>query len=133
MVKVRRKVIRRLVMNPEMRELIDAARNLPCETSRRVMIRAFYRVAGHRLWISRRDLVREFELPRQVQLASQLIEQMSVAEARAALMERLGFQKSKAHDLILAALAARDRAADRDPRETARHRLTLALEDDGKD
>lgn len=135
MVKVRRKAIRQYAMNPELRELVDAARSLPCEASRRAMIKAFHRVAGHRLWINRRDLVREFELPRQVQLASRLIEQMSVAEARAALMARLGFGQTKAHDLILAALEERERASWQDPREAARQQLALALalEGDGKD
>ena len=89
--------------NPDVADLIRAVEALPCSYSRRQMLRSLQGMAGRRFFISRRDLV----APSESALAVTLLAQMTIAETRDALMQRIGCGKSKAYRLITAALQAR--------------------------
>lgn len=95
--------VRREATDPYVRELLDAVRKLPCDFSRRQMQRTLQRMTGHRLYITRRDLV----APDELAIALTLMTQMRMAEARDALMQRLGCGRTKAYRLITSALQAR--------------------------
>lgn len=112
--------------NPDVQELLRAVDSLPCSYSRRAMRRALRSLVGRRLYLNRRDLV----APDELALAITLVGQMRIADARDALMTRLGCAKTKAYGLLTDALKARAGVVTQSQADAAGLRqLALALED----
>lgn len=126
--RVRRPAVREAAMSPELRELLDGVQSLPCEHSRRAMMRTIRGLAGRRLYIARRELV----APEQLALAVKLLDQrMRVAECRDALMVRLGVSRRTAYHLITAALQVRGGVVPATvPHADGLRQLALALDED---
>lgn len=89
--------------NADLHLLLRGVQQLPCSYSRRAMLRTLRALAGKRIYVSRKELVKPDELA----LALDLLSQMRVNEVRDALMTRLACRKTKAYKLITLALEAR--------------------------
>lgn len=111
-------------MSPDTQTLLDSVNRLPCSYSRAMMLRALRNMAG-----SSGKLVylpaRALREPSERTLAAQLLETMSRAEARSALMQRLGCSRTRAYVLLGEALADRAKAGRAAPPADQR---PLALE-----
>lgn len=91
-------------MTPELSILMNGVKSLPCETSRRMMLRTLRVMAGSRVFLP----LRELAPPGEVDIAVSMLDaHMLRRDARDALMQRLQCGRTRAYKLLRLAMDAR--------------------------